>query len=283
MDFVLAYLDQSCFDRLYDSSRDMLTQSICLQESSIGICATLTDPSTWRRESPHRQALSIFLVLWLSSSLFLLMFGSLCYLCNFDKSLKRHPRYYRNQIWKKARQSLATIFLSGALTVPVLLAQVRGYAKLYDIGDGTVSTIYELAQIPLFFFFNDTCMYWLHRAFHQPFLFNAMHKKHHLFIIPTPFSAYAFDPLEAWIISLLTYAYSFLWPMSRHVQLFIFVCANVWSFLYHDSREQFHTVHHRNTQRNFGQYLSTWDQIAGTYGDHKRYRRGGANARLSSK
>lgn len=115
----------------------------------------------------------------LLSSLFLLIIGCTCYLCNFVKSMKEHPRYHKNQIWEEARQSLMTLFWASVLTVPILFAQVRGYAKLYDIGHGTVSSTYEVAQLLYFLVFSETCTYWLHRLFHHPFLFKTMHKKHH--------------------------------------------------------------------------------------------------------
>jgi lathosterol oxidase len=51
------------------------------------------------------------------------------------------------------------------------------------------------------------------------------------YIIPTPFSAYAFDTLEAYVMSLPIYAYSFLWPMSREAQLIVFVTTNIWTIL----------------------------------------------------
>jgi sterol desaturase/sphingolipid hydroxylase (fatty acid hydroxylase superfamily) len=106
------------------------------------------------------------------------------------------------------------------------------------------------------------------------------------FVIPTPFSAYAFDPIEAWIMSLPVYAYSFIWPMSDVGQLFVFFITNIWTFLLRklfvpsvlqsrshslcfadDSRDQFHTVHHKSIQLNFGQFSVLWDRLGGTYAD----------------
>lgn len=65
MDLILTYLDQSCLDALYISTRETITHAICPRTRLVEICATVTDPSVWRRDSPHRQALSIFLFLWL--------------------------------------------------------------------------------------------------------------------------------------------------------------------------------------------------------------------------
>jgi hypothetical protein len=51
------------------------------------------------------------------------------------------------------------------------------------------------------------------------------------FVLPTPFSAYAFEPIEGWIMSLPVYAYSFIWPMSDVGQLIVFFMTNIWTFL----------------------------------------------------
>ncbi|RVD84795.1 uncharacterized protein DFL_006518 [Arthrobotrys flagrans] len=94
-----------------------------------------------------------------------------------------------------------------------------------------------------------------------------MHKKHHKYVVPTPFGAYTFHPIEGWIMSLPVYAYSFILPMSDYVQLAVLVYSNLWTFILHDSREQAHTVHHKNMNFNFGQFCSLWDRLGGTYVD----------------
>ena len=44
---------------------------------------------------------------------------------------------------------------------------------------------------------HDTYFYWTHRMMHHPKLFRWFHRTHHLSHNPTPWTAYAFDPLEA--------------------------------------------------------------------------------------
>lgn len=108
-----------------------------------------------------------------------MVFGALCYYWNFDQSLKKHPKYHQNQIRQEMRDSLFALLILSSLTVPIFIAQLRGYSKLYDFGKGYMPWWYEVAQFPFFVIFSDTCMYWLHRLFHTPFLFNLMHRKHH--------------------------------------------------------------------------------------------------------
>jgi len=90
-------------------------------------------------------------------------------------------------------------------------------------------------------------------------------------------------------MSLPIYAYSFLWPMSDVGQLLVFFVTNIWTFLLRefdlilllslgsgavlircfadDNRDQFHTVHHKSIELNFGQYSALWDRLGGTYAD----------------
>ena len=111
--------------------------------------------------------------------MFFLLLGTVCHYLYFDKALKNHPKYHKNQIIQEIYDSLLSLFGLNVLTVPIFVAQVRGYAKLYDFGSGKVPFWYEFGQFLFFVLFSDTCMYWLHRTFHINYLFNLMHKKHH--------------------------------------------------------------------------------------------------------
>ena len=126
---------------------------------------------------------------------------------------------------------MLTLSIGNALTAPIFVAQIRGYSKLYGSPEEGPGYWYEAAQFLFFLVFSDTMMYWLHRLFHLPLLFNTMHKGHHRFIIPTPFSSYAFNPVEAYIMSLPIHAYGFILPMSKFAYLVIFLMTNIWSFL----------------------------------------------------
>lgn len=116
------------------------------------------------------------------------------------------------------------------------------------------------------------------------------------YVIPTPFAAYAFEPIEGYIMSLPIYAYSFLFPMSDVGQLVVFFISNIWTFLLRkpalsfcfssavtcpcahfycrsadDNSAQFHTVHHKSIQFNFGQFSDLWDKVGGTYADPRLF------------
>lgn len=124
----------------------------------------------------------IFTLIWrwlfrtLTTS-FYLCFGVFCYYRHFDRASKDQTRFRSSQIRDEIADSLCTLFWGSMLTAPVFTAQIRGYSKIYPLG--SASWWYEMAQYPLFLLFSDTWMYWMHRIFHTPLLFRALHSKHH--------------------------------------------------------------------------------------------------------
>jgi len=208
MEVVLSYLDPILLDPIYESAGQLML-SICMTgevkyRSSISatiaqgakekLCFLATDRDAWQRQSSPRQALSIFFLTWhviiypqsnssnanhvrFLSSFFYLLFGTICYYQNFDRSLRKHPKFCQNQIRSEIADSLFTLFGLNVLTVPIFLAQVRNLSKIYKFGSG--SLWYEIAQYPFFVLFSDTGMYWLHRVFHHPLLFKICHSQHH--------------------------------------------------------------------------------------------------------
>lgn len=207
MELILDYMDPLILDSIYESAEHM-AHSICIagkdqqrsmlatisQGSKRELCSLAMDTDLWSRHSLTRQSISIFVITWcvlvtsLSlpsklnssrslSSFFYLFFGAFCYYRNFDQSLKRHTKFRVNQIRSEMADSLLALLGLNVLTVPIFVAQARGFSKIYKFGSG--SLWYEIAQYPCFILFSDTGMYWLHRAFHCPFLFKMWHSKHH--------------------------------------------------------------------------------------------------------
>ena len=72
----------------------------------------------------------------------------------------------------------------------------------------------------LFITFSDTCIYWIHRALHHKMLYKPLHKLHHRYKETTPFSAYAFHPIDGWLQGCPYHIFVFLFPM-HHVSYFI--------------------------------------------------------------
>ena len=59
--------------------------------------------------------------------------------------------------------------------------------------------IYFWLAFPLMLLMHDTYFYWTHRLMHHPKLFNTFHLLHHKSTNPSPWAAFAFHPLEAFV------------------------------------------------------------------------------------
>lgn len=198
METVLKPLDSVFLDNVYDSafrlaqvacgvsngthpdwwSPSSQASGVIIDRSKAWFCSLAADPCLWQRHGIWRQSISIFFVTWIASSFFYLLFGTVCYYLYFDREQKKQPKFRPNQVRAEITASMTALFVLNVLTVPIFVAQVRGWAKIYPFGTG--STWYEVAQYPFFVLFSDTCMYWLHRAFHHPVLFKLSHYQHHM-------------------------------------------------------------------------------------------------------
>ncbi|CAG8592871.1 5902_t:CDS:2 [Dentiscutata heterogama] len=180
--------------------------------------------------------------------------------------LMKHPKFLKNQIRKEITLSVTGFPLTSLVTVPWFLGEVRGYSKLYDnIND--YGFLYGIFSIILYLFFTDMCIYWIHRWLHHPLIYKILHKPHHRWIVPTPYSSHAFHPLDGYLQSCL------------------FVFVNLWTIMIHDGKVKFskflsceylssgsfingaahHALHHLYFNYNYGQYFTLWDKICGSH------------------
>ncbi|PGH23972.1 hypothetical protein AJ80_02034 [Polytolypa hystricis UAMH7299] len=231
--------------------------------------------SAWPRENIYRQSINLFLIPWIFGLAVYFIFASLSYIFIFDKEMKNHPKYLKNQVWLEIRQ--ATIAMPGMslLMLPLVLGEVRGYSKMYDTSADGPGRWYDIAQFPLFLLFTDFCIYWIHRGLHHPSIYKTLHKSHHKWIIPTPYAAYAFHPADGFAQALPYYIFPFLFPLQKLAYIFFFVFVNFWSILIHDGEYMAdnpiingaacHTLHHWHFRCNYGQYSTLWDRVWGSY------------------
>ncbi|KAK2597959.1 c-5 sterol desaturase [Conoideocrella luteorostrata] len=244
--------------------------------------------SAWPRDKVYRQAVNLFLIFCHNRSLTNLssrrrffgavvyfFFSTLSYAFIFDKQMKKHPKYLKNQVWMEIEQTLWALPGLSLLTLPFVLAEARGYSKMYDTSAEGPGKWYDILQFPFFILFTDFCIYWIHRWLHNPMVYKTLHKKHHKWIVPTPFAAYAFHPIDGWVQSLPYHIFTFLFPMQKFAFLALFVFVNFWSILIHDGEylannpiingAACHTIHHLYFNYNYGQYTTLWDRLGGSH------------------
>ncbi|KAK9235711.1 hypothetical protein V1525DRAFT_253560 [Lipomyces kononenkoae] len=230
--------------------------------------------STIPRTNIVRQFISLFLINWLFALVFYFLFSGMSYVFVYDKRNLDHPKYLKNQMRMEIKQALSSIPLMALLTVPWFIAEIRGHSFMYwDLNDYGVT--YLVLQFPLFILFTDFGIYLIHRGLHHPVLYKRLHKRHHKWIVPTPFASLACHPIDGYMQSLPYHIFPFLFPLHKMSFLVLFANINIWAILIHDGEyltnsplvngAACHTVHHLYFNYNYGQFTTLWDRIGGSY------------------
>ena len=177
------------------------------------------------------------------------------------------------QLPRELRWSAVSILIFGCgLVVPWGLVQV-GWARFAV----EPSTWRVLAEMALLFVWNELHFYISHRLLHTPWL-RRFHATHHRSHIATPFSTYAFHPVEALMLGSVP-----LLPMLAHdFSFFALASLPVMSIalntLGHSNYEfsstapargwldasRRHHLHHACYHGNYGFLLSVFDRLLGT-------------------
>ncbi|OQR92172.1 sterol-C5-desaturase [Thraustotheca clavata] len=236
--------------------------------------------SSWPEGDIYRQAISIFGITMIGGYVLYLSFATLSYFLIYDKEYMKHPKFLKNQVQLELQVSCTSIPIMTLFTLPIFLAEVRGYSFLYDDLE-EYGYPYLALSILCFMFFNDMAIYWIHRWLHHPLVYKRVHKLHHKWLVPTPFASHAFDPLDGFLQSTPYHIFVFLMPLHKVVYLGLFVLVNFWTISIHDgdfimnkmpkwfesivNGAAHHTDHHLYFTVNYGQYFTLWDHIGGSF------------------
>ncbi|KAG6285690.1 hypothetical protein E4U09_007186 [Claviceps aff. purpurea] len=291
MDVALELLDPLVFDKLYAWAVPRAAQVATgtqqylgnasytdLSSRSLGVgLGDLGAESAWPRDNIYRQILSIFIITQLGATLLYFLFSALSYYFIFDRRLEHHPRFLKNQVRLEIRASMVAVPFINLLTLPWFLAEVRGKSFLYAPVDKYGYTWLFVSAV-LYMAFNDFTIYWIHRWEHHPRVYKHIHKPHHKWIVPTPWAALAFHPLDGYVQSVPYHIFTFICPIQRYLYLALFVAVQIWTILIHDGDmftgywvERFinspahHTLHHIYFTVNYGQYFTWADNYFGSH------------------
>mmetsp|Transcript_9780 Transcript_9780/g.16042 ORF Transcript_9780/g.16042 Transcript_9780/m.16042 type:complete len:264 (-) Transcript_9780:375-1166(-) len=179
--------------------------------------------------------------------------------------------------WRTIKKEISLSVFSAVVqalwVAAIFRLNVSGYGKIYlnieDRGWGyfIASTIGLLAWA-------ETTLYWVHRWLHSPFWFKHIHKYHHEFVDTTPWTSYAFHPMDAFLQSISFHLVPFFFPVNVWVYFGCLEIMSLWSFNIHDRiciakdglimGAGYHTIHHERNDFNFGQFFTLWDKWCGT-------------------
>ena len=171
-----------------------------------------------------------------------------------------------------------TIFATMALTVFYFLKDyTQTYSNFNEYGWG-----YYIFTWIMMFLIHDTYFYWMHRMMHHPTLFKYIHLVHHKSTNPSPWTAYAFHPLEAVLEVLILPILAFSFPIHAPAIGLFFLFQIMYNVYGHLGFELFpagfhktwigryintsvaHNLHHDKFHGNFGLYFLFWDRWMGT-------------------
>ncbi len=196
----------------------------------------------------------------------------------FRKIQKKIPNW--SEYGRDIINSLITITIFGTVAFFVF-GYFREYTNFYyDINE--YSTGYLVFTVVWMFFLHDTYFYWMHRVMHHPKLFKWVHLTHHKATNPTPWTSYAFHPLEGFLEAMIVPLIAFTLPVYRPAMVTFLLFQFVYNVYGHLGFELYpkgfhktwigrwvntsvaHNLHHKKFDGNYGLYFLFWDRMMGT-------------------
>jgi len=227
-----------------------------------------------------RRAMITWIFIYLSSLVLYFVFASLDYYLIFIKYQKQLlPNYKPNlpEIRREIYVSSWSLAVMSALTVPMEILIQLGYGKIYH-DPMQYGLTYLIISPILFLVFSDSLIYWIHRGLHHPLVYKTLHKLHHSFVHTTPYSAFAFHPLDGFAQGLPYQVFVMLFPFHSALHMISLGVVGLWTINIHDrvtlnipyvNGAAHHDIHHTTFRSNYGQYFIFWDKLFGTFRDPK--------------
>jgi sterol desaturase/sphingolipid hydroxylase (fatty acid hydroxylase superfamily) len=191
-----------------------------------------------------------------------------------------------SEVRREMAYSALSILIFGAVAALTIYAKRQGWTQMYS-KMGRYSTTWFWLSIVCAIFLHDTWFYWTHRLMHHRKLFRWFHRVHHLSHNPSPWAAYSFSPLEAFVQALIFPIAVTVMPMHQYA----FAIFMGWQIIYniagHTGYEFYpswwmktplryltntptnHIMHHETLRGNYGLYFNFWDRLMGT--NHAQY------------
>jgi sterol desaturase/sphingolipid hydroxylase (fatty acid hydroxylase superfamily) len=164
----------------------------------------------------------------------------------------------------------------------VVFALVRsGHMEIYGHADAH-GRWWLWLSLPALIVWHDLFFYWTHRALHTGWLFRHVHRVHHRSHHPSPWAAYAFHPVEAFINGLVVPLALLVVPLHGGV-LFLFGVHQILrnahghaavetlpvGFVRHGlgrwiTTTTHHHLHHETGRGHYGLWFTWWDRWCGT-------------------
>lgn len=188
------------------------------------------------------------------------------------------------QIRRDVLASLRTFLIFAIGSVVLFELAAGGWTRMY--WPVTARPLwYAAVSFILGTLFLDAYFYWVHRFMHWRPVFALVHLTHHRSVTPTPWTIFAFSPLEALLQFLPVALLVFLMPLCPLVLILLLTHNTFVNVAGHNGIEiipksisqapilrwfntvTHHDAHHTNVRVNYGSYLNLWDRWMGTFAD----------------
>lgn len=193
----------------------------------------------------------------------------------------KHSLWLNQSIKRDIKLSILSAAIFALAAAFIMSEYGWGFTRLYSHAQ-QYDLWYILASYGIVLVLQDTFFYFTHRLFHHSTLFRWIHQGHHRSHYPTPWTSFAFDPLEAIIQSLFLIAIVLVVPLHFITLIAVLTTMTMWAVLNHLGIDRLplsfphhwlsrwcigpahHSIHHLKYTVHFGLYFTFWDKLLGT-------------------
>ena len=218
-----------------------------------------------------------FFIAGVAFTLFYVLWRNRFFYRKIQNRFPKNTDYLREMAYSFLTVCIFALVSLVMLTHPKIAPHTTRYIDMRQYG-----WAYYFLAFPLMFVMHDTYFYFTHRLMHHKRLFKWFHLVHHQSTNPSPWAAYAFHPLEAFVEAGIVVVFLFTIPIHRtHLMIFflMMIVYNVYGHLGYElypkgfSKNRIgkwintsinHNQHHQYFKGNYGLYFLFWDRVFGT-------------------
>jgi len=204
---------------------------------------------------------------------------------SFSRFLGSQNLQHQSPSWKSIQSDIKLSVFSAAIFAIASAAIMSAYNSrltlLYSYSPH-YGLWYSVVSYVSVLILQDAYFYFTHRLFHHPLLFSWLHQGHHRSRYPTPWTSFAFDPVEAIVSSFFLIGIVFIVPLHFMTMIAVLITMTIWAVLNHLGLERLplsfphhwlgkwfigpahHSIHHLKYTLHYGLYFTFWDKLLGT-------------------
>jgi sterol desaturase/sphingolipid hydroxylase (fatty acid hydroxylase superfamily) len=184
-------------------------------------------------------------------------------------------------IFQDIRSSVVSAAIFAMAMAAAIELHILGYTRIYNqLGDH--GWWYIGGSYCLVLIMQDSYFYITHRLFHCRSFYSWAHQGHHRSRRPSPWTSFAFEPMESLSHAMFLLGVICLIPLHLGTIFAVLTTMTIWAVVNHLDLEQLpvrfphhwlgrwiigpahHSVHHNSQNKHFGLYFTFWDRLLGT-------------------